>query len=256
MADTTPNNLTSIRTIIIDDETNARNLLAKLLEDLPFPIDIAGEADDVSSGLRLIESEQPELIFLDIQLKSGTGFDILSQLPELPGEVIFVTAYNEYAIRAFDFAALGYLLKPLRISDLRDTLERFFNRRQSSSRRDQRLRTFLTNRNGEENRLVVPDLNGFRVVTLPQIIYLRGEVNYTRFYLDDKTELLSSKTLKEYEKLLSNAGFCRVHQSFLINLSHVTSYQRGEGGVVSLTNGAHVDVSRRRKAHFMRFFVG
>ncbi|MEL6274562.1 MAG: response regulator, partial [Bacteroidota bacterium] len=108
-----------IRTVLIDDEANARHLLGKLLEDLPFPINIISEADDVSSGLQLIKAEQPDLIFLDIQLKSGTGFDILNQLPDFKGEVIFVTAYDQYAIRAFDFAALGYLLKPLRITDLR-----------------------------------------------------------------------------------------------------------------------------------------
>lgn len=245
----------NIRTLLIDDEDNARHLLNKLLEDLPFPIDVVGEADDVAAGVRLIEAENPDLVFLDIQLKSGTGFDILNQLPGLKAEVIFVTAYNQYAIRAFDFAALGYLLKPLRISDLRDALERFFARHQPG-KSDQRLRTFMSNQQTSNNRLVVPDLNGFRVLTLPEIIYLRGEVNYTRFFLEGSNELLSSKTLKEYEKLLEDCGFCRIHQSFMVNLSHVTAYQRGEGGVVKLANGDHLDVSRRRKSAFMKYFMG
>lgn len=246
---------TSFSTVIIDDESNARDLMRKLLGEQPYNFDIVGEADDVEAGAKLISRLQPDLIFLDIQLKSGTGFDILARLPNIVGEVIFVTAYNQYAIRAFDFAALGYLLKPLRISDLRDTLRRFFDRQASRPSADHRLRTFMTNRQGEENRMVVADVNGFRVLTLPSIVYLRGEINYTRFFLEDKTELLSSKTLKEYERLLSGNGFCRIHQSYLVNISHVTSYQRGEGGVVILSNGDHLDVSRRRKAEFMRYFV-
>lgn len=256
MTDAKTPNVQPIRTVIIDDETNARGLLSKLLLDLPFTIEIVGEADDVGTGLKLLKQAKADLVFLDIQLKNGTGFDILNQMPSLASEVIFVTAYNQYAIRAFDFAALGYLLKPLRISDLKDTLQRYVTRSGGGKKSDQRLRTFLTNHQGEENRLVVPDINGFRVLALPQIVYLKGEVNYTRFLLEDGSELLSSKTLKEYERLLSDNGFCRIHQSSLVNLAHVTSYQRGEGGVVCLSNGHHLDVSRRKKADFMRFFLG
>jgi two-component system LytT family response regulator len=246
----------SIRTVLIEDEARARQLLARLLRDMEFPLQIVGEADDVRGGIEIIEKERPELIFLDINLQDGTAFDLLNQLPNLEAEVIFATAYDQYAIRAFDFAALGYLLKPLRISELREAIQRFVKRREAMAPADHRLKTFLTNQQGKQSRLVVPDVSGFRVVSLSQIIFLRGEVNYTRFFLDDGSELLTSKTLKEYERLLSSSGFCRIHQSYLINLTHVKSYQRGEGGVVCLAQGHHLDVSRRRKAEFMRYFVG
>lgn len=244
-----------IKIAIIDDEANARLLLRQLLGGLSIPTQIVGEADDVATGVSLLKQNQANLVFLDIQLHSGTGFDILTQLPQLAAEVVFVTAYDQYAIRAFDFAALGYLLKPVRISELREALMRYSERNTNGGKNDQRLQTLLTNAGNQTDRLVVPDLQGFRVIDPKHIIYLRGEVNYTRFFLTDKTELLSSKTLKDYERLLVDLGFCRIHQSFLINLSHVTSYQRGEGGVVTLSNGDHLDVSRRRKADFMKNFL-
>ncbi|MEL6141469.1 MAG: LytTR family DNA-binding domain-containing protein [Bacteroidota bacterium] len=229
-----------MKTIIVDDEADSREALRTYLGRYCPDVEIIAEGDGIETGLASITKHRPDLLFLDIEMPFGNAFDLIERLPEnLDTELVFVTAYDQYAIRAFDFAALGYLLKPLRITDLRDTLERFFVRRLQTTRTDHRLRTFLSNKHGEENRLVVPDLNGFRVINLPQIVYLRGEVNYTRFFLSDGNELLSSKTLKEYERLLGESGFCRIHQSFLINLSHVTSYQRGEGGVVKLTNGDH-----------------
>ena len=247
--------MSPIKIAIIDDEANARLLLRQLLEGLSIPTQVIGEADDVATGVTLLKQNKAELVFLDIQLHSGTGFDVLTRLPQLKAEVVFVTAYDQYAIRAFDFAALGYLLKPVRISELREAIMRY-NERKNDSGNDQRLHTLLTNAGNQSDRLVVPDLHGFRVIDPRQIVYLRGEVNYTRFFLADKSELLSSKTLKEYERLLVDLGFCRIHQSFLINLSHVNSYQRGEGGVVTLSNGDHLDVSRRRKADFMKNFLG
>jgi len=249
-------NLPNIRAVIIDDEENARQLLAQLLHDANFGIELVGEAEDVKSGCELVKRTRPDLIFLDISLKSGTGFDLLDCLRGFKTEVIFVTAYSQYAVQAFNFAALGYLLKPLRISDLHKALQRYVERRGQPNNDDRRLQTLMDNRSGKLNRMVVPDISGFRVLDPKQIVYLRGEINYTRFFLRDGSELLSSKTLKEYEKMLSGSGFCRVHQSYLINLSRVTSYQRGEGGVVCLDNGHHLDVSRRRKAEFVRCFMG
>ncbi len=241
--------------LIIDDEPEARGLLSRLLLNLNIPLEVVGEADDVVSGCRAIRRLTPELIFLDVNLKSGTGFDLLNQLPDLEAEVIFVTAHDDFALRAFDFAALGYLLKPLNARELLTAVNRYLNRRQSGGR--ERLDTLLTGNDPRRpDRLVIPDMNGFRVLKLPEIIYLRGEINYTRFHLADGTELLSSRTLKDYEKMLDQGGFCRIHQSYLINVSHVTAYQRGEGGVVTMANGAELDVSRRRKRAFMAFFVG
>lgn len=247
-------NTLPIRAVLIDDEANARRLLKQLITASPYEIEIVGEADDVRKGCQLVNAHEPDLIFLDVQLRSGTGFDLLNCLKSFDAEVIFVTAYSEFAVQALNRAALGYILKPLRIDELHQVLARFMER-QGNSSEDQRLPTLLHNRNSSRNRLVVPNVNGFRVLDPTNILYLRGEVNYTRFYLKNGTELLSSKTLKEYQKILEGNGFCRVHQSSLVNLRYVSSYQRGEGGVVCLSNGDHIDVSRRRKADFVRCFM-
>lgn len=246
---------TPVHTLLIDDEMEARGLLRRLLGELDRPPCVIGEADDVESGRQAILRYAPDLIFLDVNLKSGTGFDLLNQLPELDAEVIFVTAYDHFALRAFDFAALAYLLKPLSARELADAVTRYRSRQTKGGR--QRLDTLLRHNGSQQlNHIVVPNLNGFKVLKLPDIIYLRGETNYTRFFLRDGGELLSSKTLKEYERILPEREFCRIHQRYLINIQHVTSYQRGEGGVVSLVNGAHLDVSRRRKRAFMQYFTG
>ncbi|MEM9526559.1 MAG: LytTR family DNA-binding domain-containing protein [Bacteroidota bacterium] len=243
----------TITALIIDDEPEARGLLRRMLAALPGAPKLVGEADDISSGQAAILQHQPQLIFLDVQLKSGTGFDLLNLLPSLEAEVIFVTAYDQYALRAFDFAAIGYLLKPLNIRELREAYQRFRDRQTPQGH--QRLETLLRDNQSQRlEHIVVPNQSGFRVIKLPEILYLQGEVNYTRFFLSDGTKLLASKTLKEYDRLLSDNGFCRIHQRYLINVKHVISYQRGEGGTVKLNNGTSLDVSRRRKAAFLHYF--
>ena len=248
-----------MKTILIDDEPDARTALRSLLGRLPDAPAVVGEADDVDSGRALVEGEQPDLIFLDVQLEAGrTGFDLLAQLPEdLNAEVIFVTAYNEYAVRAFQMAAFGYLLKPVQLDELREVVDRFRQQQHLQGKDTPRTQVLLDNRrDGAVQKLVVSNVNGFRVLTLDEIVYLRGEVNYTRFFLESGEKIMVSKTLRDYEKILTDFGYFRVHQSYLINLRHVTEYRRGEGGTVVLSNGHEVDVSRRRKKDFVASFLG
>lgn len=246
-----------IRTVIIDDESNARQTLKSLLRAINAPLEIVAEGDDIAAAKTIIETHQPDLIFLDIQLKTGTGFDLLMKLPNLHSEVIFITAYDNYAIKAFQMAAFGYLLKPLQINELKEVIARFetrFNSKKQSTNRTQ----ILIDNFDENNikKLVIQNVNGFRVLSLSEIVYLKGEVNYTRFMLKNGEKLMTSKTLKEYEGLLTNFGFYRIHQSFLINLRYVKEYIKGEGGEVIMTNNDHLDVSRRRKQQFMARFLG
>lgn len=246
-----------IRTVIIDDETNARNTLKSLLQAIDTPLEIVGEGDDVASAKKVIEGEQPDLVFLDIQLKTGTGFDVLQQLTDFNGEIIFVTAYDNYAIKAFQMAAFGYLLKPLQINELKEVTNRFINEFKSKKNNTNRTQILIENfEEGNIKKLVIQNVHGFRVLSLHEIIYLKGEVNYTRFILDKGEKLMTSKTLKEYENLLTNYGFYRIHQSYLINLRYVKEYLKGEGGEVIMTNGDQLDVSRRRKAQFVARFLG
>ncbi|MFK7937499.1 MAG: LytR/AlgR family response regulator transcription factor [Saprospiraceae bacterium] len=243
-----------IRTIIVDDEQHARSTLSGLLKQVDIPLEIIGEAGTLATAKQLVEQTNPDLIFLDVQLKEGTGFNLLEKLPDLKSEVIFVTAYDKYAIQAFQMAAFGYLLKPLQISELDEVLERFQSRFGKVSTAE-RSRILINNHGADhQKKIVLSNMNGFRVVELSQVIYLRGEVNYTRFFLTTGEQILVSKTLRDYE-LLDEMGFFRIHQSSMINLSHLVEYRRGEGGAVIMTNQDELAVSRRRKQEFIeRFF--
>ena len=246
-----------IKAVIIDDENSARNTLKSLLRAIDTPLEIIGEGEDVLSAKNIIESTQPDLVFLDIQLKTGTGFDVLQALSDFKGEIIFVTAYDNYAVKAFQSAAFGYLLKPLQINELKELISRFTNH--YTSKKDSTARTQILIENFEEGnikKLVIQNVNGFRVLSLDEIIYLKGEVNYTRFILKNGEKLMTSKTLKEYEGLLTNYGFYRIHQSYLINLRYVKEYLKGEGGEVVMVNNDQLGVSRRRKAQFIARFLG
>lgn len=246
-----------IRTVIIDDETNARSTLKSLLNAIEAPFDIVGEGDDVATAKDIIESTQPDLVFLDIQLKTGTGFDVIQTLSNFSGEIIFVTAYDNYAIKAFQSAAFGYLLKPLQINELKEVVERFVLQFKTKKNTASRTKILIENfEEGNIKKLVIQNVNGFRVLSLNEIIYLKGEVNYTRFMLENGEKLMTSKTLKEYENLLTNYGFYRIHQSYLINLRHVKEYLKGEGGEVIMINNDRLDVSRRRKQQFIARFLG
>lgn len=245
-----------IKTVIIDDEKNARMALKSLLNTFQKKVEIIGEAHDVESGLQLIAEEQPDLIFLDIQLKKSTGFDLLTQLPDIRGEVIFVTAFDNYAIKAFQMAAFGYLLKPVQINELDSVIERF-QKKKNQALIPHHTQILIENfENNKIKKLVVQNVNGFKVIPLKNILYLQGEINYTRIFLNDTEKILTSKTLKEYSLLLSDFGFFRIHQSHLINLSYVKEYIKGDGGIVVMENGVHLNLSRRRKQQFLSRFLG
>ncbi|MEM6317963.1 MAG: LytTR family DNA-binding domain-containing protein [Bacteroidota bacterium] len=246
-----------IRTIIIDDETTARNTLKSLLRAINAPLEIIDEADDIKTGIKAIETHQPDLVFLDIQLKTGTGFDVLKALSDFQGEIIFVTAYDNFAIKAFQMAAFGYLLKPLQINELKEVVGRFEEQYKAQKVTASRTRILIENFDeGSIKKLVIQNVSGFRVLSINEILYLRGEVNYTRFILKTGEKLMTSKTLKEYENILTNYGYYRIHQSYLINLRHVKEYIKGEGGEVVMSNGDRLDVSRRRKSQFVARFLG
>ena len=246
-----------IKAVIIDDENSARNTLKSLLRAIEAPLEIIGEGEDVTAAKNIIERTQPDLVFLDIQLKTGTGFDVLQALSNFKGEIIFVTAYDNYAIKAFQSAAFGYLLKPLQINELKEVISRFTSHYKSQKNIASRTQILIENfEEGNIKKLVIQNVNGFRVLGLNEIIYLKGEVNYTRFILKNGEKLMTSKTLKEYESLLINYGFYRIHQSYLINLRYVKEYLKGEGGEVVMINNDQLDVSRRRKGQFIARFLG
>lgn len=247
-----------IKAVIIDDENDARFLLRNLIEkNFGSKVEVIGEADDVGSGLLEIERVKPELVFLDVQMKSGTGFDLLKKLDSVDFEVIFITAYNEYAIEAFKFSAFGYLLKPIKKSELEDIilkLEKQFTRESQSM--NKRVKVLVENygQKGEIQKLIISNIEGFKVLEISEILRLEGDRNYTHFILASGKKITASKSLGEYEELLDEHGFFRIHQSTIVSLRHITGFIKANGGFVEMKDGTTYKVSRTRKLEFLQRF--
>ncbi|PHR23129.1 MAG: DNA-binding response regulator [Fluviicola sp.] len=247
-----------INAVIIDDEKDARFLLRNLIEKkFGEQINVLGEADDVEPGVALIEKHKPDLVFLDIQMKKGTGFDLLKKIKKIDFEVIFITAYNQYAVDAFKFSAFGYLLKPIKSKDLGEVIEKL-EKHLSELKQDttKRLKVLIENygSDGDIQKLIIPNIEGFQVVKIADIIRLEGDRNYTHFILDPDKKITTSKSLGEYEELLNDHGFFRIHQSTIVSLRHITAYLKEDGGNVKMTDGGVLKISRHRKTEFLERF--
>ncbi|MEM9723671.1 MAG: response regulator, partial [Bacteroidota bacterium] len=240
-----------IRTLIIDDEEDARQALKLTLEKYCPEVQLIAECKSAKEGIAAISQLQPELIFLDIQMPQMSGFELLEQVESIDFEVIFVTAHDHYAIKAIKFSALDYLLKPIDIDELRYTLKRFKEQPRNQSQYDSVLKN-IKNPEGRMERLAIPTLEGIEFLETADIIYCEAEGNYTHLFLQRGKKLLVSKKLKDFEQVLSETGFCRVHHAYLINLKHIQKYVKGEGGYVLLHEGHQAPVSRRKKEEFLR----
>lgn len=243
-----------IKTMLVDDEPRGLSALRRLLELYCPEVKIVGECQDTRSAVEAIPALEPELVFLDIAMPDKNGFDLLNELSPVHFEIIFVTAHNEFTIQAFKYSAVDYLLKPVE-EDLLIEAVRRAGQRISNKASVQQVETFLYNlhsvQNPAEMKLCIPDMKGFRVVELADVVYCESESSYTIFYLLSGQRITASKSIMEYELLLEHSGFCRVHKSFLVNLHHIKEYIRGEGGSVVLTNDRAIEVSRRKKEVFM-----
>lgn len=247
-----------IKCVIIDDEADAIFMLKNILEkNFKDEITIVDVAENIKDGIQIINKQKPEVVFLDIRMREGTGFELLEQIKTKNFEVIFITAYDQYAVKAFQFSAMGYLMKPIKIQDLKNTISNLklhFSKQKNNI--EKRLKVLVENYDdGNIKKLVVSNIDGFRVIPINNIIRLEGDRNYTNFILIDHKKITSSKTLGEYENLLTDFGFYRIHQSSLINLKHVVGYLKGDGGMVEMTDGYQVAVSRNRKADFIKRFI-
>ncbi len=238
----------------MDDEPRGLSALKRLLELNCPDVRVVDECQDTRSALEHIQALEPELVFLDIAMPDKNGFDLLNELSPVRFEVIFVTAHNEYTIQAFRYSAVDYLLKPVEEDLLIEAVRRAGQRIASKASRQQ-VDAFLYNlqrvQTPAEMKLCIPDMKGFRVVQLTDVIYCESESSYTIFHLLNGQTITASKSIMEYELLLEQSGFCRVHKSFLVNLHHIKEYVRGEGGSVVLTNDRAIEVSRRKKEVFI-----
>lgn len=248
-----------IRALIIDDEEDARFMISSHLSDnFKDTIEIVGQADSVKSGVEAIKNLSPDILFLDIQMKDGTGFDLIEQIPTKTFEIIFCTAYDQFAIKAFQFSALGYLMKPVKTQEFINTVNSVMNYvEKQKTNSEKRLKVLVENYGDDKKikKIVIPSKNKFFVFSIEDIICLEGEGNYTNFILNNHTKVMSSRTMKEYEILLSEYGFFRAHQSTLINLRHVVSYTKGEGGSVIMSDEKEIIISRNRKKEFLDRFL-
>ena len=241
----------TIRTIIIDDEEDGREALRLAIEQFCPQVQLVALCGSPQEGLSKIQELDPDLVFLDVQMPKMSGFDLLEKLGQINFEVIFVTAFDKYAIKAIRFSALDYLLKPVDIDELVSAVERV-NQRSTSAIHYQSLFTNVKSPHEELTRLAIPSENEIFFENLQDIIYCQADGSYTVLHLVADKKITVSKTLKEFENILPDQKFCRIHHSTLVNMDHVVKYIRGEGGYVMVTGNQHLDVSRRKKESFMQ----
>jgi two-component system, LytTR family, response regulator len=238
------------KTVIVDDESKARKALRGALEKFcPDKVEVIGEADCVQKGLETIQSLNPDLVFLDVQMPDGTGFDLLERIPDIKFKVIFASAFDKFAIQAFKFSALDYLLKPVEAEALIEACSKL-DENDRFRELNKKLQILLSNKNSFE-KIALPTLDGIIFVKIKEIVRCESDNNYTGIYLTKGERILVSRTLKEYEDMLTPFNFFRIHKSHLINLSYLNRYKKGEGGFVIMEDGAELEVSRRRKEEFL-----
>ncbi|MEO7121193.1 MAG: LytTR family DNA-binding domain-containing protein, partial [Ginsengibacter sp.] len=239
-----------------DDETPSRNFLTKMLQQYFPEISIVGDAATVEEGLEKIRECDPNIVFLDIQLKEKTGFDLLNSLSEIKFNLVFTTAFDQYAIKAFRFNAIDYLLKPIVISELIEAMNKAKQRitASQSATREQvdQLCKDIKNPQKIHEQISVPSADGFIIIPLREIIYCHASSNYTEFHLIDKKRLTSSYTLKHYDEILTSQSFFRAHRSYLINLAHVKMFRKADGGNIVMSNGDEIELAQTHKDEFLR----
>ena len=248
-----------IKAVIVDDEKDIRFLLRKMLEEnFHEEIDIVGEADSVSQAFELIGNVNPELVFLDIKIKNKTGFELLESIENKNFEVIFMTAFDQYAIKAFQFSAIGYLMKPIKLDELRKVIEKLSsNLDRFGEGSNKRIKILIDNYDSQMGikRICIANVGGFNVLELDDIMRLESDNNYTHFITSDGKKYTTSKTIKEFEEILSDFGFYRIHQRHIVNLRQVKSYLKGDGGTIVLSDSTELPLARMRKQGFLKKFL-
>ncbi len=240
------------KALIIDDEQRTRELIAKMIESFDLGIEAIPGGENVKSGLEAIAAIQPDLVFLDIQMPDGTGFDLLKAVPNKNFEVIFITAHEEFAIKAIKFSALDYILKPVDPEELRSAVERALQAMTEEASEPQFEALQNNIQPNQKRRLVLKTQESVHVVDLDQIIRCEADRNYTSFFLKEGRKILVSRTLKDYETLLTGHNFLRVQQSHLINLNYVDRYDKGNGGAVVMKDGSEVPLSPAKRDIFFQ----
>lgn len=247
--------LKNIKTILVDDEENNLKFLQSLIKENCIALNIIEMANNSKDGMLMIQELQPQLVFMDVDMPGMTGFEVLKKLEPLSFEVIFVTAYNQYAMEAFDYNAVAYITKPIVTEKLVTAVEKAIVKIEEK-KYTQHIFSLLENvqHNKEHDKIALPTLQGLQFVKLAQICYVESSGNYSNFFLTDNSKIMVSRQLGEYEKLLPADNFVRIHDKHIINLNGIQEYIKGSGGEVVLENGARLTVAARRKDELLSRF--
>lgn len=247
-----------LKAIIVDDEQHGIDRVMKLLESYTETIDLMTSCYSVATGLKAIETLKPDVVFLDVHLQDQTGFDLLTKLSKVDFEIVFTTAFDSYAVEAFRFSALDYLLKPIDTDEFACAMQKIKKNadlKDTSKKLEVLFHNFEYNVN-RSKKVVIPALDGLKFITLNEIIRCQSDTSYTHIFLNSGKKFTATRTLKYLEKLLGNNEFFRVHKSHYINISYVDKYIKGKGGYLIMKDGSTVEVAMRRKEEFLKKITG
>lgn len=246
-----------IKALIVDDEQAARNSLSNFLIKYCPHVELVGMADNINSACELIEKEQPDLVYLDIEMPHGNGFDLFDKLKEVTFETIFVTAFSQYAIQAFNLSAAHYLLKPVDIDELVEATNKVTR---SIESKDTIISTSILLENlklinNQKRKVVIPLMEGFEVVKMEDILYMIADDNFVHIHTIDQNSFMACRSLKFYEEQLTDAGFLRIHRKYMVNLDKVVRFLKGKSGFVVMENGKELELSASKRKIFLSKFM-
>ena len=245
-----------IKAILIDDEMHCLKTLDLLLGEYCANVQVLEKCNDAATGLKAIELHKPDLVFLDIEMPEMNGFEMLEHLPQINFAVIFTTGYDQYAIKAFHFSALDYLLKPIEPKELIDAVKKVEEQHHlPMPEQFEMLLKKIGGVNSGFTKIAVPTAEGFELISATDVIYFEAESNYTHIFLKNKNKIIACRTLKKVEEQIQDYNFfVRVHNSYMVNLNEVVRYVRGEGGYLIMSDNSSINVSRNRKDALLKFF--
>lgn len=244
-----------IKSAIIDDEKSSVEMLQWLINTYCPNVEVVFTTNQPAEGIELLKKHQPELLFLDIEMPGMSGFDLLERLEKFSFQVVFTTAHDQFALRAFKYSALNYLLKPIDPDELQATIQRLEEKR--SVLQPEQISVLLENLRpdrGNSGRIALTTGDGLIFVKSDDILYCKADSNYTEVKMSDNRKIVVSKTLKDLDATLSGLNFFRVHNSFLINLNHISRYVKGDGGYIVMPDGTEISIARSKREEFFQLF--
>lgn len=247
-----------LKAVIIDDESDSRQILSNYIKKYCPGITVCGFGESVTTGLEIIRQHAPDVVFLDIEMPYGNGFDLLQKAQPVNFETVFVTAFDNYAIQALNQSAAYYLLKPIDIDELVKAVDKISAERKKSGYVEHAkilLENLTNGTSPRHQKVMLPTMEGFEVVPVNSILYCEAIDNFTRFHLDGQKDMLICRTLKYYEDVFKDHAFFRIHRSYLINADYVIRYSKGKGGYVTMKNNRELEVSSNKKNDFLEFFA-